>query len=154
MTDYFFDSSGVIKRYIDEVGSKWIRSVMPTSIGHRIHIAQITPIEVVSGVMRRRREGSITPRTARALRLLVDRHTKREYVVVRLTENIALMAEDLLEKYPLRGADAVQLASAIEINTVIAGIGLSPLIFVSADQRLLAAAVNEGLMTDDPNLHP
>jgi hypothetical protein len=32
--------------------------------------------------------------------------------------------------------------------------GLAPLIFISADTRLLNVAIVEGLQTDDPNAHP
>jgi hypothetical protein len=32
--------------------------------------------------------------------------------------------------------------------------GLAPLVFLSADTRLLAVAMAESLTTDDPNAHP
>jgi predicted nucleic acid-binding protein len=104
--------------------------------------------------MRRKREGTITARTARATRLLVDRHCSREYRVLGLTARIAQRAEDLLEKHPLRAYDSIQLASALESNYRLIGAGLPPLIFVSADNRLLAIAIAEGLTTEDPNAHP
>src|SRR6266853_37910 len=45
-------------------------------------------VEIVSGVFRRRRESLIPPRTAQAIRLLLHRHVKREYMVVELTAPI------------------------------------------------------------------
>ncbi|MBI5957236.1 MAG: type II toxin-antitoxin system VapC family toxin [Chloroflexi bacterium] len=151
---YFLDSSALIKRYIIEVGTHWIRSITARSSGHVVIIAHITPVEILSGTMRRRREGAINPRTARAARLLIDRHTSREYRVVGLTGQVVQHAEDLLELHALRAYDAVQLASALESNNRLIAAGLSPLIFVSADSRLLIAATSEGLMIDDPSSHP
>jgi predicted nucleic acid-binding protein len=142
------------KRYIVEPGTTWVRSMIQRSSGNTVIIAQITQIEIVSGASRRVREGTLTTRTARAVRLLIDRHARREYVVIGLTPQVVRRAEDLLAVHPLRTYDAVQLASALESNTRLVTAGLSPVIFVSADARLLVAAVAEGLMTEDPYTHP
>ena len=64
MTHYFLDSSALAKRYVVEAGTHWVRSIMPGGAGHVILIAHITPVEIVSGTMRRKREGSISARTA------------------------------------------------------------------------------------------
>src|SRR5262249_50166962 len=154
MTQYFLDSSALIKRYIIEPGTTWIRPLTSRSSGHTVIIAQITQIEIVSGASRRVREGMLTTRTARAVRLLIDRHARRDYVVIGLTPQVVRRAEDLLAVHPLRTYDAVQLASALESNTRLVVAGLSPLIFVSADTRLLTAAATEGLMPEDPSAHP
>jgi hypothetical protein len=43
MTVYFWDSSALIKRYITEVGTPWIRGIIVPSAGNTAIIAQITP---------------------------------------------------------------------------------------------------------------
>jgi predicted nucleic acid-binding protein len=154
VSHYFLDSSALIKRYVAEVGTNWIRSITTRTTGNIIIIDHITPAEVVSGVMRRKRDGTITMRTARATRLLIDRHASREYRVVGLTGQIVQVAEDLLERYTLRAYDSIQLASALESNARLVAAGLSAIIFVSADIRLLTVASAEGLTTDDPNAYP
>jgi predicted nucleic acid-binding protein len=154
MTQYFFDSSALIKRYVVEPGTIWVRSLTRRRSGNTVIIAHITQIEIVSGAARRAREGTLSPRTVRAVRLLIDRHARREYVVIGLTPQVVRRAEDLLTVHPLRTYDAVQLASALESNTRLVAAGLSPLRFVSADTRLLTAAATEGLMTEDPNAYP
>jgi predicted nucleic acid-binding protein len=154
MSHYFLDSSALIKRYVVEVGTKWVRSLTTRSAENIIIIAHITQAEVVSGAMRRKREGTITERTARATRLLVDRHASQEYRVVGLTRQIVQRAEDLLELYSLRAYDSIQLASALESNARLVAAGLSPITFLSADNRLLGVASTQGLATDDPNAHP
>lgn len=137
-----------------EVGTAWVRALALPAAGHTLLIAQVTPAEIVSGVARRWREGTIPARTAHAIRLLVDRHTRREYLVIALQAPVLHRAEDLLETHPLRAYDAVQIASALESNERLVAAGLAPLVFVSADTRLLAVAGAEGLTTDDPTTHP
>ena len=128
MTQYFLDSSAPIKRYVVESGTTWVRSLTNHSSGNTAIIAQTTQIEIVSGASRRVREGALTTRTARAVRLLIDRHARREYVVIVLTPQVVRRAEDLLAIHPLRTYDAVQL-SALESNTRIAAAGLLPVRF-------------------------
>ena len=96
MTQYFLDSSALIKRYIVEPGTTWVRSLTNRSSGNTVIIAQMTQIEMVSGVSRRVREGTLTTRTARAVRLLIDRHARRDYVVLGLTPQIVLESRLLL----------------------------------------------------------
>jgi len=151
---YFLDSSALIKRYINEQGTMWVRSITPPSTGNTIIIAQVTQVEIFSGISRRRREGLIPPRTTQAIRLLLHRHVKREYMVIELTTPIIEGAEVVLDQYPLRAYDALQLASALAAHMRFTEAILAPLVFVSADVRLLTAATAEGLTVDDPNAHP
>jgi hypothetical protein len=75
--NYFFDSSALIKHYVIEQGTNWVSSLMVRGVGHTLLIAQITSVELVSGIERRRRDGQISQRTARAARLLIRRHVTR-----------------------------------------------------------------------------
>jgi predicted nucleic acid-binding protein len=154
VTDFFLDSSALVKRYVPEQGTAWVRAIAAPAAGRSILIAQLTPVEVVSGTWRRVREGTIAPRTARAIRLLVDRHAQRDYLVIGLAAQIVQRAENLLEQHALRAYDAIQLASALESNARLVAGGLVPLTYVAADQRLLTAASAEGLAIDDPMAHP
>jgi len=60
----------------------------------------------------------------------------------------------LAESHGLRAYDAVQLATALEVNASWAPIGLGGITVISADQDLNAAATTEGLCVDDPSVHP
>jgi predicted nucleic acid-binding protein len=64
------------------------------------------------------------------------------------------LATELLQRHPLRAYDAVQLASATIVNQSLSAHGLPPLIFVTADDRLIAAARSEAVTAQNPNLHP
>lgn len=151
MTHYFLDSSALIKRYIREQGTSWVRSITALSAGNTIYIAQVTPVEVVSGLSRRKREGFLSEEHARRIRALLTQHVRRDYMQISLSERVMVSAMDLLEASPLRAYDAIQLASALDSNDGLVAARLPLLVFVSADKRLLDAAASEGLSIEDPN---
>jgi len=70
-----------------------------------------------------------------------------------LSDAVLLEAQRLLETYPLRAGDAIQLASALLANAQLQTANLHALIFLASDARLLTAAMSEGLQTDDPQNH-
>ena len=150
MSVFFFDGSTLVKRYVVEKGTVWVRSMVNIRSGHRVIIAQITSVEVLSAVARLVREQRVTARTALAIQAYVNRHAAREYIVVNLSKPILMAAQNLLFKYSLRAYDAVQLASALDINTKIMAANQRALIFVSSDVRLLTTASSEGLQTHNP----
>nr|MBN1230080.1 type II toxin-antitoxin system VapC family toxin [Anaerolineae bacterium] len=153
MTHFFLDSSALVKRYLPEQGTIWIRSLFARNSGNRIIVAQIAAVEVISGVSRRKREGHITAEHAHAVRQLMGRHFRDEYLTIGLTESITSQAKDLVEMYPLRAYDAVQLASALESNNRLTAADLQPLIFIASDTQLLEVAVAVGLAVENPNNH-
>jgi predicted nucleic acid-binding protein len=71
--------------------------------------------------------------------------------VVEVDRSLIESAGQLVGKHPLRAYDAVQLASALRILPAFAQAKTIALMFVSADDRLIAAAQAEGLSTEHPN---
>ena len=63
-------------------------------------------------------------------------------------------AKRLADRHPLRAYDAVQLATAWQANDILNRAGQPPLMFVTADDRLLAITQAEGLLTDNTHHHP
>lgn len=153
MNAFFFDSSGVVKRYLKEVGSEWVRHLVEPSAGNRIYVARITGVEVISAVVRRERGGSITRVDAAGIVSDFRRDLVALYRVTEMTSGLLDRAMTLAEVRGLRGYDAVQLSTALEIHERHRGLG-SSLTFISADRELNAAAVAEGMAVDDPNAHP
>ena len=51
MKTYFFDTSALVKRYISEIGSNWVRTVTDPEEGNGIILARITWVEMVSAYM-------------------------------------------------------------------------------------------------------
>ncbi|MEW6213520.1 MAG: type II toxin-antitoxin system VapC family toxin [Acidobacteriota bacterium] len=153
MADYYADSSVLVKRHVHEPGSDWFRALVDPAAGNVIITTRISLIEVYSAFNRRLREASLDPADYAQLASDFAAICSAEYQIVELTERVAERARLLLERYPLRAYDA-QLASAQLSSETLVSAGLSALIFLAADDRLLNAAQSEGLMVDNPNAHP
>lgn len=149
---YYADTSVLVKRYVTERGSLWVRALMRSAAGNTISTAQISLIEIYSALNRRVREHTITPWRYTRLSVLLNHHWALQYVVVLPTASLIDMARQLVERHPLRAYDAVQLASALHARQTMPASAASP-IFLCADIRLRSAAHAEGFVTDDPNLH-
>ncbi|MHB1556848.1 MAG: type II toxin-antitoxin system VapC family toxin [Isosphaeraceae bacterium] len=154
MADYFFDSSALVKRHVEEPGSKWVRSLIRASATYRIYIARITPVEVLAVITRRQHGGDLSAAQAGAMLSHFLRHLDQRYRIIDLTP--AIFADAMLKarKRRLRAYDAVQLAAALELRRQHHAAGLAPVTLISADQALNDAAIAEGLTVDDPRSHP
>ncbi|MCL1465799.1 type II toxin-antitoxin system VapC family toxin [Argonema galeatum] len=151
---YFLDTSALVKRYIPETGTDWILSITDPATGKDLAIAQITWVEVLSALSRRQRQGSIS--ADRFDLTLQDFRVDFEnlYQVIEVDRSLIEIAGQLVIQYPLRAYDAVQLASALRVQSLLASLPDIELVFVTADDRLINVAQTEGLVTDNPNNYP
>ena len=154
MADYFFDTSALVKRHVDETGSKWVRSLIRAKTTYRIYIARITPVEVFAAITRRQHGGDLSAAQAGAMLGHFRRHLDQRYRIIDLTPAIYADAMLKARKRRLRAYDAVQLAAALELRRQHKAAGLAPVTLISADQALNDAALAEGLTLDDPRSHP
>lgn len=153
MAVYFLDSSALVKRYINETGSAWILGLFDPNVDHEFFVAAVTGVEIVAAITRRARNGSIAAADAALVCHQLKRDLQTDYQVIEMTAGIIRSGMALAETQGLRGYDAVQLAAGCAINELAVASGLSPIIFVSADEELNLAAVNEGLLVENPNLY-
>lgn len=154
MTTYYVDTSALVKRYVDETGSVWLRTVFGAEPLSSIIIVHLAAVEMTSALMRRFREGVLTQAEVAQLRNAFRSDCLDEYEIVVAVGNIIDQANWLLEAYPLRAYDAVHLATAVVANQRLVDNDLGPLVFLSSDDRLNDAASAEGLTVDNPNHHP
>lgn len=154
MADYFFDTSALVKRHVIEAGSAWVRSLVRAKAGHRIYIARITALEVVSAITRRQHGGELSAAQGSAILGHFRRHLTQRYRLIELTPALFTEAALAARKHRLRAYDAVQLAVALEIHRRRQDAGFGPVTLVSADRNLNAAATAEGLAVEDPRAHP
>jgi hypothetical protein len=66
-TAYFVDSSALVKRYVVETGTAWVRGITRRRLSTHIYLSLITAVEVTSAVARRR---GVTISAARASSIL------------------------------------------------------------------------------------
>jgi hypothetical protein len=154
VTDYFLDSSALVKRYINETGSIWINDLFAPALNNEFFIAVVTPVEIVAAITRRSHGGTISPTDATTICNLFRADVLSSYQVVELTSGLIARAMALAQTHGLRGYDAVQLAAALEVNALCVASGLPTLTFVCADVELNAVATSEGLLVENPNNYP
>lgn len=129
----FLDSSALVKRYVLEPGSDRVEEILlaASSLG----VSVICLSEVVSALCRRRRERKLSRQQYLKAKeaLLAD---IEDTSVVNITDQVVARAVELLERWPLRSSDSLQVACAAEWSAEL---------FVSADERQCAAARRYGL---------
>jgi predicted nucleic acid-binding protein len=147
---FFFDTSAIVKRYIREIGSPWVLQMIVRQPTVRVVLSRITWVEVLSALSRLQRESAIREadlsREVRAFR----QHFRTEYEIAEFDRAVSILASELVRRHPLRAYDAVQLASALRLQKTYRSTEGAHLTFVSADQRLVSVAINEGLTVVNP----
>jgi hypothetical protein len=150
---YYLDASALVKRYVDEPGSGWLRSLLSSPQVQLVFTSRMTIIEVTSAFARRVREGSLTPEECAVAADAFRSDCLHDTQIMPPTVEIVDLACSLLQRYPLRAYDATHLASALSAQKFLSTEGHPGLVFLSADDRLNEAAGAEGLATDNPNKH-
>ena len=126
-----------MKRYVREEGSDRVRDWLAAGTAAT---SRLTEVEVASVLMRRWREGSFgAAQRDRALAALVA--DLGILTIVEIAPPVTSRARRLLERHPLRAADAVQLASCLLLRDATGG----PVAFAAFDGPLNEAARAEGL---------
>lgn len=103
--------------------------------------SRLSQIEVASALCRRHREGilEVAQRDAALSALKAD---SSKLFLVEVTHFVTLRATELLTRHSLRAADALQLASCLELRQELGNHDIS---FLAFDERLCKAAGEEGL---------
>jgi predicted nucleic acid-binding protein len=150
---YYLEPSAFIKYYVAEPGSAWVRALLAAA-DSVLATAEITIAEISAALATIARSGRISRRQRDEFwgRFKSDLLSRCELVPTH--RSIINQAAELCQKYPLRGFDAVHLASGLELRKTLAqeDIGLS-MIYVTGDARLISAAKSEGLAVDNPFWH-
>ncbi|HEY2990843.1 MAG TPA: type II toxin-antitoxin system VapC family toxin [Candidatus Binatia bacterium] len=134
----YLDTSALIKRFVNEKGSSRVQSLVQQE--EPVATAKIAYAEIFAGLARKLREGHL-PRASHALACRQFERDWQSYLRVELQDDILFLARDLIQRHPLRGFDAVHLASALSLKNALA----EEITFAAADTRLLRAAAAEKL---------
>lgn len=152
MPAYFLDSSALVKFYVEESGTVWMRS-LTDSIENLLYVVNLARVEVISGLTRRLNRGDITASEFDRSLEEAQGDFADQYRVVELTNALIDDAVTLAKNHGLRAYDAVQLATALEVRKALDQLDPVDFALVSADLELNAAAGLEGLQVEDPNDH-
>ena len=149
MTTFYADTSALLKRHVSESGTLEIERLV--DFPATIMTSELSRVEMYSALNRLVREGGLRASEYKELSTDIENLFAARYLLVPVTVDIIKIAKGILERHPLRAYDSVHLASAIFANQELVTGGQLGLTFVCSDQRLLAAAAAESLLTFDPS---
>ena len=136
----YLDTSALVKRYFrepfsDDVLARWKSAT-------QIVTSSVAFAETMASIYRKKREAGLTDRL---IRKLADSFLRDwdSFIRVEVNDELNETIARVVEAYPLRGFDAIHLASAIVINERIP----EGFLFACFDDRLAGAARAEGLET-------
>jgi len=134
----FFDTSAVVAAYAEEERSDRTRSLLSEG---GVAVSRLIEVETVSALARLTREASISEaqRDEAVAAFLAD---LGGWDVVEVVPDVTAQARALLLRHPLRAADALQLSSALVLQSRL-GAPLNA--FVAFDLRIVEAARAERL---------
>ncbi len=147
MALYYLETSALVKLYVYELGTEHLLDLTSSEAGHRFAILSLAQVEFRSAIRRQHRGGEISGSEADGLIESFRQHAEGKFIVQPFTDSLLDVALALIDGYPLRGYDAMQLAGYMVLRSIS---GAEEPIFVCADKTLLSAARNEGCPILDP----
>jgi predicted nucleic acid-binding protein len=139
----YLDSSALVKRYTEEAGTDFVKSILATS--ELITTSKLTYPEILSALMKKVRSGEIEKKTFHGI---VDKFDKDwgHMLVLDFHNDLLPIVKNLIEKHPLKTADAIHLSSAMWLKFS----SKADVTFVASDSNLLKAAEAEKLQVMNP----
>ncbi len=136
----YFDTSALIKRYIEESGSIAVSEIFREA--ESVLISEISKVECVSVLKRINVEGQISDEEYEYLKKEIQADAE-DFTLIKIVDIID-SCEEAIDKYQLKTLDAIQLASAIYAKDEIDN-------FVCCDNKLNAAASSESIQVINPD---
>jgi len=141
----YFDSSAMVKRYLDEEGSYKVNKMLDeTSV---VATSILTYPEILSAFIRKQRMRDI-PKDAYAKASTALESEWSYFFIIQFSDQLYPAIRRIIERYGLKAADSIHLASALWLKHSLK----ENVSFVSSDTSLLKAAGLEKLPTVNPAL--
>ncbi len=139
----YLDTSALVNRYVRESHSDqvliWWRSA------DYIATSFVAYAEALTAFHRKEREANVPPDLF--ARLIAQFRDDWEALIrVEVNAELEPYVLDLLERHPLRGFDAIHLASAVALHERVHQEAKENLVFACFDERLAGAARAEGML--------
>ena len=135
----YCDTSALIKRYVEEEETGAVDRLWDSALA--IVTSTVAFAEAVSAFSRKLREGILTHKEY----LATVKNFKKDYnhlILVPINNDLNALIEDLAARHPLRGFDAIHLASAITFTQS----ENVEMVFACFDDTLNQSALKEGLI--------
>lgn len=153
MAVYYLEPSALVKYYVTEPGSAWIRTLVDAE-ENALVTAEISITEISAALALIARTGRISKRRCNELWGKFKRDLLMRYELLPTHRTIVDQGAELCQKHPLRGFDAIHLASGLQLRETLQDeMPELALTYVTSDDSLLTAAEAEGLVVDNPLWH-
>lgn len=139
----YFDSSALVKRYLKEIGTDVVNSLI---ISSRIKAtSKLSYPEILSAFARKHRANEISVGLLHSAINKFESDWTQLYVI-EFSDEMLQPIKEISQKHPLRAADTVHLVSALWLRSSIK----VDVTFVASDARLVEAAQRENLQIVNP----
>lgn len=144
MVVYYWDTSALLKKYIDEVASSRVKETLSEE-KNKVLTAKFTEIEIYSAVERLKKMKQLqSPDYRRIFHDIEKDFLRGVWSIISVCDQHIEKAKKILRQRSLRVGDSIQLATAL-----LSAKQFSNITFCSADHKLLEAARLEGLKCID-----
>jgi predicted nucleic acid-binding protein len=145
----FLDSNAVVKYYVMEPGSDWVQNLVNANENICL-LCAISMVEVASALAQLQRSSHLGKQRLRRIYTNFREDIRQGQFFTHAIDTKTLdLAAEIALRYPLKGFDATQVASAILAAEILD----TDVIFISGDKQALHAALSEGLAIDNPFDH-
>jgi predicted nucleic acid-binding protein len=139
----YLDSSALVKRYLKETGTDVVNSIIVSSKAKAT--SKLSYPEILSAFARKHRTNEIGNGLLHSAINKFESDWTQLYVI-EFSDEMLQPIKQVSQKYPLRAADTVHLASALWLRSSTK----VDVTFVASDSRLLEAAQRENLQIVNP----
>jgi predicted nucleic acid-binding protein len=150
----YLDSSALIKHYIREKGSDEVnaRIASETAVSAMPFTSVLAYAEVHATIARKAREKLLSGQELKRLWNEVDSDWAFGVSAIALDAGVLVSIREIVSRFPLRGSDAVHLASALWLRDTLQASKTSAinLTFATSDLRLADAALRRNLEVFNP----
>ena len=146
MIFYYLDASAWVKRYYQEIGTRWVQKLFTD--GEALTCASLGVGEVTATLARKAKAREISRRQVTQKMRELDEDWSR-FIQIHLSIEAVTQAREVARQRALRGADAIHLASALMLRSRFVE-AEDQLVFVVSDHQLREAARSAGLSVTNP----
>jgi predicted nucleic acid-binding protein len=154
----YLDSSALVKLYFSEAGSVELEATLKRAKDARIGVfsSVLAYAEVHAGLARKSRDERLSDSHTSKIHDRFDEDWVSAVSPVDANISVLSFVRDILKVSPIRGADALHLASALwlrdrsQLSVKFGSRTEQQLTFVCSDVQLLAAAEKQRLLTLNP----
>lgn len=136
MTPAYFDTSVLVKNYVQEAGSARAGELLRS---HTFLSSSISPVELMSALMRRKARRELREEDMPGILARV-RHDRPYWKLVDVSAPLLAQAEEIIQKVRMRALDAIHIASLLTFQAAAAT--RIPFITGDGSQREAAERMN------------